>query len=110
MREQERMTQTMNVTKARDQFSQVVNKVYRKEARVILEKSGIPVAAIVSADDLERLNRMEAQRAERFKIIDEMREAFKDVPEDEIDREVDKALTEVRAEDQARDVQPRTNP
>ena len=65
MHEHEPMTQTMNISQARDHFSQLIKKVYRKETRVVVEKSGIPVAAIVSAHDLEQLKRMEAERAER---------------------------------------------
>ena len=98
MREREPMTQTIKSSDARQQWSQLLNKVFRKETRVIVEKSGIPVAAIISAGDLERLNQLEAQRAEHFKIIDEMRAAFADVPDEELEREVDKALTQVRAE------------
>jgi prevent-host-death family protein len=101
MRKHERMTQTMNVSRARDQFSQVVDKVYRKAARVLVERSGTPVAAIVSAEDLKELQRMEAQREERFKVIDRMRAAFRDVPEDELERQVDKTIAEIRAENKA---------
>jgi prevent-host-death family protein len=75
-----------------------LNKVFRKETRVIVEKSGIPVAAIISADDLDRLNRLEAQRQKDFAILDEMREAFKDVPAEELEREVAKAVASVRQE------------
>jgi hypothetical protein len=56
------------------------------------------VAAIISARDLERFNRWEAQRGRDFAVIDEAREAFKDVPPEEIEREVAKAIAEVRAE------------
>ena len=102
MREQECMTQIMNVTQVRDQFSQVVNKVYRKETRIIVEKSGIPVAAIVSAEDLEQMRRIDAEREERFKALDATRDAFKDVPPAELEREVEKALAEVRAENRGK--------
>lgn len=54
------------------------------------------MAAIISADDLERFNRMEAQRAERFKALDETREAFRDVPDEELEREVAKAVAAAR--------------
>jgi prevent-host-death family protein len=101
MREKEPMTQNMNVSQARDQFSRVLDKVYRRQARVLVQKSGIPVAAIVSAQDLAELQRMEAKRKEAFKVIDRMRAAFADVPEEEIDREVDRAIAEIRAEDEA---------
>lgn len=102
MREREPMTQTMKASEARQQFSQVLNKVFRGETRVVVEKSGIPVAGIISADDLERLKQMECQRAGRFKVLDEIGEAFKDVPPEEIEREVARALASVRQKQRAR--------
>lgn len=98
MHEHEPVTQTMKASKARQDFSQVLNRVFRKETRVIVEKSGIPVAAIVSADDLQQLQRFEQQRARAFSVIDEMRAAFADVPDEELDNEVEKAIIQVRAE------------
>jgi hypothetical protein len=57
-----------------------------------VEKSGIPVAAIVSADDLERLTRLETERAEHFTALDRIREAFSDVPDEELAAEVASAV------------------
>jgi hypothetical protein len=45
-------------------------------------------AARVSTD----YPRLDRGREERFAVIDEMREAFKDVPDDEIERETDRIL------------------
>ena len=98
MRDRIPMTQTLNATTVRQAWSQLLNKVYRRETRVIVEKSGIPVAALVSLEDLERLQRYEEQRAKDFAILDEMGTAFKDVPPEDLEREVAKALAEVRAE------------
>jgi prevent-host-death family protein len=92
------MTKTIKASVARQQFSQLLNDVYRTEKRVVVKKSGIPVAAIIPAKDLQRLTRLEAERNRDFAILDEMREAFKDVPAEEIEREVAKALREVRKE------------
>jgi prevent-host-death family protein len=105
MSEQERMAQVMDVSEAQDQFSQVIDQVSRKETRVIVEKSGVPVAAIISADDLEQMRRMEAEREERFKALDATRAAFQDVPPAQLEREVEKALAEVRAEGRAEPAQ-----
>lgn len=107
MREREPMTQSMNLSRAREQFSQVVNKVFKKETRVLVEKSGIPVAAIVSADDLHELQRMDQQRKQAFSVIDEIRTAFADVPESELDGQIDQALTQVRIERRAEKEGPR---
>ena len=98
MREHEPMTQTVNVSQARQEFSQLLNKVFRRETRVIVQKSGIPVAAIVSADDLQALQRFEEQRMKAFTVIDKMRAAFADVSDEELEREVDKTVAQVRAE------------
>ena len=98
MREAEPMTQTMNVTKVRENWSKVVTAVFRRQQRIVLEKAGIPVAALVSADDLARLQRYDAERSERFTVLDRIGAAFADVPDEELEREVAKAVAAVRAE------------
>ncbi len=98
MREREPMTQTMKASQVRQEWSKLLNTVFRGKTRVVVEKSGIPVAAIISAEDLERLKQFEAQRAERFKVLEEIGAAFKDVLPEELEREVSKALNEVREE------------
>jgi prevent-host-death family protein len=94
MREQRPQTQTISDVKNR--LSSLVNEVYQHETRVLVEKSGIPVAAIVSAEDLMRLSQLEQDREALFAAIDRMREAFKDVPPEEIEREADRAVAELR--------------
>src|SRR5215217_5752182 len=91
-------TETMKFTDARQQLSQVVNRVARHETRVLIEKSGVPVAALVSADDLRRLNELEARRQEQIAAMYEISRAFVDVPEDELERELARAQAEARAE------------
>ena len=68
MRERESVTQTMKASQVRQEWSKLLNTVFRDKTRVVVEKSGIPVVAIVSAEDLKRLQQLEAQRAERFKV------------------------------------------
>lgn len=92
------MTQVMKASEARQQWSQLLNKVFRGQMRVVVEKSGIPVAAVISAEDLERFTILEEQRERNFTILDEIGEKFKNVPTQEIEQEVDKALMQVRAE------------
>jgi len=103
MREKEPVVQTVKASEAREQFSQLINRVFRRETRVIVEKSGIPVAAIVSAEDLRRLSELESERDRRFELLEEIGEAFKDVPADEIEREVSRAIAEVRQKNRQRE-------
>ena len=104
MREQP-TTETMKISEVKQQLNRLVNRVYRHETRVLVEKSGIPVAGLVSAEDLRRLDRLDHERAERFKVLEEFGEAFKDVPAEELEREVARALAEVRAEQRAQQAQ-----
>ena len=103
MRWREPVTEAINVTEARRTWSELLNRVFRREARVIVEKSGIPVAAIISMREYEFFLELKAKREERFKILDTIGERLKDVSADEIEREVAKAIAEVRAEYRARD-------
>lgn len=92
----------MKASEARKQWSQLLNKVFRGQTRVVVEKSGIPVAAVISAEDLGRFIKFEEQREKDFTILDEIGEKFQDVPAQEIEREVKQALVEVRAESRER--------
>lgn len=98
MREQHPMTKTMKISDVRSQLNTLVNGVFRQETRVLVEKSGIPVAGIVSADDLKRLDQLDREREKRFAVIDEVRANFDGIPPEELEREAERALAEVRKE------------
>ena len=89
------MTQTLNITATRSQLSELVNQVFRRESRIIIQKSGIAAAALVSADDLARLEAFE-QRTADFADLAEIQGAFADVPADEHEREVARAVKAAR--------------
>jgi prevent-host-death family protein len=98
MRQQQPAIQSISVSDVRKNLSELLNQIFRRETRVLVMKSGIPVAGIVSAEDLQRLERLDQERAERFRVIDEMRSAFQDVSPEEIEQEAARSLAEVRAE------------
>jgi prevent-host-death family protein len=95
-------TDTMKMTDAKQQFSRVVSDVFRTHKRVLVEKGGIPVAAIVTAEDLERLNQLDAEWDADFAVLDEIGGAFADADPDEIERETAAALADVRSERRAK--------
>ena len=92
---------TVKASEARQKLSGLLNEVFDRKNRVIIERSGIPVAAVVSPADLAYLEKMEAEREERFRVLAEMRESFEGVPSEEIEREVERAIAEVRREKRA---------
>lgn len=101
-----RATKLIKISALKNSLSRVVNAVSNDEARVLVEKNGVPVAAIVSVSDLrklvdiERLNRNQEDE-DPWAVIDRMREAFKDVPDEEIERETDRIIARIRAENRA---------
>jgi prevent-host-death family protein len=98
MREQTPMTQTKTISEVKTSLSTLVIEVSQNETRVLIEKDGTPVAALVSAEDLRTLSHLDEKRAARRRVVDAMREPFRDVPPEEIERETAKAVAEVRAE------------
>ncbi len=103
MRQQEPATQTMTTSEVRQHWSEIVTRVSRRETRVVVEESGIPVAAVISATDLERLDRLDAERAERFRVITEIRARNAHFNPDEVERDVAEEIAAMRAERQARE-------
>ena len=101
MRAQPPTTETMAISEVKQRLNSLVNRIHRKETRVLVEKSGIPVAGIVSAEDLRRLDQLDRERAQRFRALDTIGEAFKDMPVEELEREVTRAIAEVRAKRRA---------
>jgi prevent-host-death family protein len=102
MRGAQLTTRTMDVSEAREQLGTLVDRVARKETRILVARGGVLVAALVSADDLVRLDQMDREQADRFEVLDEMRAAFAGVPEEEIERETDRIIARIREEDDRR--------
>ena len=102
MREHQPMTQTMKSTEARQAWGQVLNRVYRTNARVIVEKAGIPVAAIISPQEMDRFLRAEAEREERFMAIDHIRAKNTDKDPEKEEPFITQVIEDVRQERYAR--------
>jgi prevent-host-death family protein len=98
MSECEPITQTVEASDAHQHWSEVLDRVSRRQARVVVERGGIPVAAIVAAEDLERLTRLEARRDERFAVLDEIHARNADRDPDEVERDVAEEVAAMREE------------
>lgn len=92
-------TETMKISDVRGQLNKLVNRVYRKDSRIVVERNGVPVAGIVSAEDMERLARLDEDRYARRSVLEAMRVPFRDVPGEEIDAETDRIVSEMRERD-----------
>ena len=53
------MTMRISTTKSRQRFAATVNRVAHRGERVVLERRGKPLAALVPVEDLEILEKLE---------------------------------------------------
>ncbi|MCA9876777.1 MAG: type II toxin-antitoxin system prevent-host-death family antitoxin [Thermomicrobiales bacterium] len=100
MREQEPGIQTIQLSEVKGPLLRLVSKVSRKETRVLVENAGEPVAALVSAEDLRRLNDLDRAWDERTRAIERFSKAFADVPADEAEADM-ACIIEKRRKDRA---------
>jgi prevent-host-death family protein len=86
----------MEISAVEDELSSLVNEVSSNSTRVLVEKSGRPVLAIISAHDLEWLEHFERKWDERTRAIERFSQAFADVPTEELEAEIDRIIAELR--------------
>lgn len=91
----------MAASEVRQNFSATINRVAEEETRIIIRKDGAPVAAIVPLRDVRSLEQSDAKFAAARAAIERLRDKFKDVDPEELDREAEKAIREVRADMEA---------
>lgn len=101
MPEQSPATRTMAITEVKKALSELVDEVGRGKMRLLVEKAGSPVAALVSLADLDRLQALDRAREEHFKAIERFSQAFADVPVEEAEAEIARIIAEIRQQDDA---------
>jgi PHD/YefM family antitoxin component YafN of YafNO toxin-antitoxin module len=82
----------------RDGWLPALARVAAGEARLLIERDGQPVAALISAGDFKVFLRDDKERRKFQAALEATRKAFDGISEEEIEREVEKAIKEVRAE------------
>ena len=91
----QRTTETMSEADSREQYSEILDRVRKDEDRVIIEKDGVPVAAIVRLSVVRDAETTERRRQELREAFEATRKAMRGIPPDEIEREIEKAIVEV---------------
>lgn len=91
----------MKLTDTKQHLSEVVNRVAQGQSRVVIEKSGLPVAAIISADEYRRFVHFDEGWQARTAAMERISDAFADVPPEVIEAEVERAVASVRAKRRA---------
>jgi len=78
---------------ARVHLGEIMKRSFKKGERFIVEKAGIPMIAILSADEYTRLIQ---EREEQFKIFDKIRSKVPNVTAEEVEKDVRKAIQAIR--------------
>lgn len=94
----QRTTETMSASETRKRFAETLNRVRETDTRIVVEKSGIPVAAVVPLDVLRDAEERERRRQEAIDSLRQAQTGFADVSEEEAEREIAKALDEIKQE------------
>ena len=86
-------TKTIAALEARTHLGEIMKEVQGGRVRVLVEKSGIPMVGIISAEEFQRLV---AEREARFEVVDRIRSRIPTVPDTEVQRDVQEALKRAR--------------
>ncbi|MBX3069042.1 MAG: type II toxin-antitoxin system Phd/YefM family antitoxin [Thermomicrobiales bacterium] len=90
--------ETISFDDAQQSFDTILEELRAQNKRIVVERNGTPVAIIAPFEDLMRLRRSDEIRASRAELIENFSRPFKNVDPDELQREIDRAVEEVRAE------------
>lgn len=86
------MKRTLSAMEARRKFGEMLEDVRRGD-EVVIERAGKIMGVVISP---ERYKMIERRREDFWSAVDKIREHNKDVPVEEIERDVDAAVRAVR--------------
>lgn len=97
----------VSIDELRSNLADIINRVTYANDRVVVKKYNRDAAIIISLDEYEKLmdptkRLSEKEWQESWKRLDKIRAKMPKVDPEELDREIDKAVEEVRAEKRAR--------
>lgn len=86
-------TKVIPAVEARVHLGEIMKRSFKKGDRFIVEKTGIPMIAIISADEYIRFIQ---EREEQFRIFDNIKSKAPDAPLKEVEKDVHRAIQAVR--------------
>jgi len=86
-------TKTIPALKVRTHLGQLMKDVQQGRTRVLVEKSGVPMVGIISAQEF---NQLIAEREARFDVVDRIRKKLPAVPDAEVLEDVRSAVRQAR--------------
>lgn len=106
----QRTTETMSESDLQTQLGELLQRVSQDEDRIIIEKDGVPVAAIVPLSVVRDAESTERRRQDLREAFEATREEMRGIPPDEIEREIAQAVADVDESRRQRDSSHRSTP
>lgn len=88
-------TRTLPLEEARRNLDALVSEATSGSV-VVIEQDGAPVVAILPGEEYANYRRMVGKRERLFAVLDAGQAAFADVPPEEVEREIARALKKIR--------------
>lgn len=88
------MKRRISAVEARKRLGEILESVFYRGDEVVIERAGKAMAVVIPA---ERYESMERSRERLFELIEKNREQNQEVPHEVIERDVQKAVEEIRA-------------
>lgn len=100
-------TNTVSIDELRSNLADIVNRVTYAKDRIVVKKYNRDAAILISVDEYEKLvdptkRLSESEWQKSFKRLDEIRAKMPKVDPEELEKEIDRAVKEVRAEKRAK--------
>lgn len=97
------MEKTLGSATVRRKFGELLEEVYYRGDKVVVERRGRPMAALVPIDLYEK---WQAQREQFFQLIDAVRERNADIDPAVLEQEIEAAIRARREEHKIRQAEP----
>lgn len=90
--------QEIGVSEIRNRLESLLHDVVHNETRFVIATDDGPVAALIPVAALRRLIQLDALDREARQVVADMRESFRDVPDEEIAIQTEAIMAEIREE------------
>ena len=87
---------TIPALEARTHLGEIMKRSFKNGERFLVEKSGIPMIAIINAREYEEYVRIMEERQQRFKVVDVIQGKIPDTSSEEIEKDIHEAIQTVR--------------
>jgi hypothetical protein len=91
----------IDITEVNGRLESLLRAFSEHQERFLIGTSAGPVAALIPVTDLRRLIELDEQDRAARAVVADMRAAFRDVPDEEIERQTESIMAEIRKENRA---------